>query len=308
MDIYIDNQHITDYFNITVLNYTQAFSIASEREDQRVWNDKSGVEKNLANIKYDAKEFVFECYCKASNIATAYEIANILVAYMYNKGVFVLSLRDDSKNIRECFLCERSTAISPIIQIRQVNSLYQFKLGLKDINPNAVKYKTEIIGNEVTIIYTKGQTADIYWGDGDRGLVSNSSDYTKDDYASDGLVDIIVDVDADNPDITPLVADFEADVTSGARPLEVNFTDLSTGDIVIWSWNFGDGNTSDEQSPTHVYEVPGLYTVSLQIFNAAQGTSANIKENYISVRDALLLINDSGDSFLINTTDKLRKN
>jgi Zn-dependent metalloprotease len=52
--------------------------------------------------------------------------------------------------------------------------------------------------------------------------------------------------------------------------LTANFTDTSTdpngsGDIVSWLWDFGDGNTSTEQNPSHTYAAEGTYTVSLTV-------------------------------------------
>ncbi|MDK2910086.1 MAG: hypothetical protein PWR20_1653 [Bacteroidales bacterium] len=52
---------------------------------------------------------------------------------------------------------------------------------------------------------------------------------------------------------------------------EVQFTDLSSGNgsaITTWYWDFGDGDTSALQNPTHLYASPGNYTVSLQVTNA----------------------------------------
>lgn len=43
----------------------------------------------------------------------------------------------------------------------------------------------------------------------------------------------------------------------------IQFIDLSFGDVDTWSWNFGDGSTSDAQNPSHSYEVPGVYLVTL---------------------------------------------
>jgi hypothetical protein len=55
-----------------------------------------------------------------------------------------------------------------------------------------------------------------------------------------------------------------ADFTFEADGLEVQFTDATTGDEVIGrEWRFGDAKTSEEQNPTHVYDWPGAYTVSL---------------------------------------------
>lgn len=74
-------------------------------------------------------------------------------------------------------------------------------------------------------------------------------------------------------------ADFEADRTYGNKPLSVKFTDLSLGGS-SWLWNFGDGQSSTEQHPTHVYENEGRYTVSLTI----DGDAGNVvKNDYIRV-------------------------
>ena len=48
----------------------------------------------------------------------------------------------------------------------------------------------------------------------------------------------------------------------------VHFTDTSTvyrGDIRAWRWDFGDGDNSTEQSPTHLYPDKGTYLVSLTV-------------------------------------------
>src|SRR5262245_45020354 len=51
-------------------------------------------------------------------------------------------------------------------------------------------------------------------------------------------------------------ADFRADPTSGTAPLTVRFSNASTdadGDAISSSWDFGDGSTSTDRSPTHLY-------------------------------------------------------
>ena len=61
------------------------------------------------------------------------------------------------------------------------------------------------------------------------------------------------------------VAAFETDASFGVYPLSVTFTDHSVGTIGTWFWSFGDGQTSIEQSPIHVYTQPGLYDVILNV-------------------------------------------
>jgi len=48
---------------------------------------------------------------------------------------------------------------------------------------------------------------------------------------------------------------------------EVTFVNLSSDDALEYQWNFGDGNTSNEQHPRHSYEFDGLFTVSLSVRN-----------------------------------------
>jgi hypothetical protein len=62
-----------------------------------------------------------------------------------------------------------------------------------------------------------------------------------------------------------LDVNFTSDKTSGLAPLEVRFTDLSSGNPNAWLWDFGDGATSSEKNPVHTYTAPGHYSVSLTI-------------------------------------------
>jgi PKD repeat protein len=65
-------------------------------------------------------------------------------------------------------------------------------------------------------------------------------------------------------------------------PLKVQFTDLTQNSPNSWNWDFGDGETSSEQNPTHTYSFPGTYTVKLEASNSI-GPSAAQKTEYIKV-------------------------
>ena len=79
-----------------------------------------------------------------------------------------------------------------------------------------------------------------------------------------------------------LHADFAAAPASGAAPLLVSFTDLSTGDPTSWSWDFDDGGVSTDQHPSHIYATPGRRTVSLTVSNS-YGSDTETKSNHILV-------------------------
>jgi len=61
-------------------------------------------------------------------------------------------------------------------------------------------------------------------------------------------------------------ANFSATPSSGKAPLQVNFTNKSTGLVTSWLWRFGDGATSTDESPDHTYNTPGTYTAMLTAY------------------------------------------
>lgn len=93
--------------------------------------------------------------------------------------------------------------------------------------------------------------------------------------------DLASAADDDNESIS---VGFSASPLSGEAPLTVQFTDESTGSPTTWKWNFGDGNTSTAENPSHKYYRAGSYTVSLTVNDGATSDS-DVKENFITVRE-----------------------
>ncbi len=58
-------------------------------------------------------------------------------------------------------------------------------------------------------------------------------------------------------------ADFIGGPGMGSAPHTISATDMSTGIVTSWIWDFGDGGTSTLQNPTHIYNQPGTYSISL---------------------------------------------
>jgi PKD repeat protein len=87
--------------------------------------------------------------------------------------------------------------------------------------------------------------------------------------------------------LTPPVADFSGNPTSGVAPLTVTFTDSSTNTPTNWDWTFGDDSSENVtvQNPVHTYASAGNYTVSLNATNTA-GLNITTKTSYINVTEA----------------------
>jgi len=86
-----------------------------------------------------------------------------------------------------------------------------------------------------------------------------------------------------NPTIAP-VASFTTSngVTNGPVGFAVTFVDTSTNAPTSWLWNFGDGNTSTQQNPTHIYSTLGKFDVSLTASNSA-GSNNMTDVGYITI-------------------------
>lgn len=74
------------------------------------------------------------------------------------------------------------------------------------------------------------------------------------------------------------IAVASANPTRGVAPLTVNFSSAGStdpdGTIAAYSWNFGDGATSNQANPSHVYPTPGAYNVVLTVTDNRGGTSS----------------------------------
>ncbi|MFI5218329.1 MAG: PKD domain-containing protein [Bacteroidia bacterium] len=69
-------------------------------------------------------------------------------------------------------------------------------------------------------------------------------------------------------------------------PYTAYFTDSSVN-AISWLWNFGDGTTSTQQNPTHIYSNPGTYSVSLTI-TTSDGCVFTSTHNYAISFEPLL--------------------
>lgn len=87
-----------------------------------------------------------------------------------------------------------------------------------------------------------------------------------------------------------VVADFET--TGSCDGLVVGFADLSEN-ATEWMWDFGDGNFSTEQNPTHTFGAPGTYKIRLEVSNEFGCTE--IAEKEIVVEAQPLVVGFGGE-------------
>lgn len=81
--------------------------------------------------------------------------------------------------------------------------------------------------------------------------------------------------------VSPPNAKFSAVPLKGPAPLNVVFTDQSTGSPDSWTWDFGGDGTSTLQNPTHQFNNPGQYLVKLTVKNTATGWESSATQTIV---------------------------
>lgn len=76
---------------------------------------------------------------------------------------------------------------------------------------------------------------------------------------------------------------FRATPLVGVPGVQVRFQNFSGGDPIRYLWDFGDGATSTDVSPTHTFISEGVYTVKLNLITGLGAQGIVIKANYITV-------------------------
>lgn len=101
------------------------------------------------------------------------------------------------------------------------------------------------------------------------------------EYISSGVKTWIYSFQIPLPTLPP-VANFTVNTTNPDCSSQVQFTDQSTNSPNTWLWDFGDGQTSSLQNPSHTYASNGTYTVTLTATNG-NGSDAEVKTSYITI-------------------------
>jgi len=97
--------------------------------------------------------------------------------------------------------------------------------------------------------------------------------------------------------------DFAVSGTEGVAPFLVDFTPLVVGDVAAYYWDFGDGETSTESSPVHVYRDRGTYSVFLTVTLIDGSTGSEKEENLIEVEEISRKEDRLTPLYWMNTSD-----
>jgi gliding motility-associated-like protein len=158
-------------------------------------------------------------------------------------------------------------------------------------------HENTCIGTPLTFVDSSvsfGNISTWYWNFGD-GTTSNQKNPPTHVYASPGVYNVTLNVlggegclsDTFKQQITVgsyPVADFKTNVVPICTNRNAVFTDASTLDVGTknyWYWDFGDGETSNQQNPSPVNYSPGSYNVQFYVKTKEGCASDTIEKNFI---------------------------
>lgn len=124
---------------------------------------------------------------------------------------------------------------------------------------------------------TSAVGADYNWDFGDGNTTTTTTNTTTHAYTADNLYTVtltVVDTNGCDSSITKTIrilkpnANYSTNIlNSGCGTLQASFSDLSTGFVNAWSWNFGNGSTSTLQNPIFTWTQAGTFDVTLIVTN-----------------------------------------
>ncbi|MEO5572007.1 MAG: PKD domain-containing protein [Bacteroidia bacterium] len=115
---------------------------------------------------------------------------------------------------------------------------------------------------------------------------------------SSGCVDTVVFPDYIK--VTSPHVDFTSPTIAVCAPSLVSFTNASQN-TVSYLWDFGDGSTSTLENPSHIYNIPGNYTIKLTAADSSGCSGTEIKPDYIHVPGTLAYFNLAGQNNCLQT-------
>ena len=140
------------------------------------------------------------------------------------------------------------------------------------LDGNAAPNRVTALGGTYSpaVAITNGQVFFLRWADADNSSADNAM----------AIDDLSISFNLTNQ-VLPVVAGFDGAPTNGPAPLTVVFTNSSSG-ATNYSWDFGDGNITNDENPSNTYSNAGVYTVVLTA-SGPGGSDTSTRTNYIVV-------------------------
>lgn len=101
--------------------------------------------------------------------------------------------------------------------------------------------------------------------------------------------------------VAPYTVDFSASDTTIPQLQDVTFTNLTNGSPTTFDWDFGDGQTSNDENPVIQYSTVGTFTVTLTVDLGLPSEETLVKTDYMTITDGIppfTVITPAGGTFI----------
>lgn len=85
--------------------------------------------------------------------------------------------------------------------------------------------------------------------------------------------------------IVPVKADFSVNKNDVCAGTEIKFKNSSTGDNLKYLWDFGDGTTSSDFEPIHVFASERSYTIKLKVYDGTGCEDNMVKNSFVRIKN-----------------------
>src|ERR1017187_9919585 len=77
-------------------------------------------------------------------------------------------------------------------------------------------------------------------------------------------------------------------------PVQFHFSTTNTSPATSYDWNFGDGTSSTQDTPTHIYKTAGSYNISVTV------TFKNCTKCTVTLAKPIIIYSNPNPDFTIN--------
>jgi subtilisin family serine protease len=276
-----------------------------------------GYETGYVRMDFCAQAFYYAADNGADVISCSWGSSNsggisAALNYAVQNDVIVCKAAGNESSTYADFLCDQPTVVSVASTTSSdTKSSFSNYGGWVDISaPGSSIYATYSDHGTDTFAYLSGTSMACPMAAGVCALIrSRDTSLGRDDVVQI-LFNTADDIDDRNPGLEGLLgagrinsasavseivyAVFDGNPRIGWPPVEVDFVGSSPFDVQQWKYYFGDGDSSLQQNPSHIYSQPGAYNVTLDI-STAIGDNSTTADNYIVVlADTVDLVDYTG--------------
>lgn len=248
---------------------------------------QDSIDYTIANKKGCAPLFVFLSSPKDTNI-TSYNwdlgyglhvFGNPAIGFYPNVGQYIVKLAVQYKN--GCTV--KSTIVDTVTVIDMKADFVLQKVS--GCNPAKFNFINVSISNDAPITQTK------WYLDNGTPLTGDFVSYTINSIGNHNVKMVIEnefgckDSVVKSINLAPIKADFSVNKNDVCAGTEIKFNNLSTGNNLKYLWDFGDGTTSTDTTPTHVYTTERNYNVKLKAYDGSGCEDNATKNAFVRIKN-----------------------